>query len=586
MSNADKPENPVLFERHAPAEWLKDSYRFDPELHFERYEVGHPREYTVNENAGRGEAARGPRGKREPRDLLFVARVPAGTPPEITRYNYAASHALTRWLASRVEFPTGKVLVKPNNTGFVGLFYNNPALREVMARLGVTTQDADHQCYATQPAVVAGAVDALLATGQVSEIHVAENMLWGGGTPRAFWETGYAQYFSQDRYAGKVFFVDLYEGDDTVLLPLPLKTAGQEVGRHYTHIHPPRALFDEHYDLFLVASIAKVHNCSWYTLAAKNASITWNPRKKQGTVYPRFHAHGLPVEVLDRRYAERVLGPGFEPKYEYRLLGTVDLGEDVPASWPIDALGDAKITRVVLTNGRQSTAPIRTYPSYGGRVLQVDPHHHAGSNLVVSQLGMNILTNRSFGMFASVVTHLRERGTQVACLCSGIVAQEGEGPLVYGGQRYGGFAVAGFNFAGLERTCLDVMFGTSPHGFAEFAVEWNRARARELGFRSEILERDAREAWTVRLLGDLLDEAWDPAELAYEMLDFTGAPPLASPADFPAIRQGPPFQFTESFYCSLKTWLRLMYTEPAVYRHFAQFLKRGVEIPLIPGVVE
>ncbi|MHA1730557.1 MAG: DUF362 domain-containing protein [Promethearchaeota archaeon] len=575
----------VSFQRHLPADWLENEFGFEPELHFEQYRDSPLDEYTIASegNGGRGGAGNGDLDARRAREV-YVARVPGGSPLDYTRLNYASSKRIAKEIASRLgdRLSGGKVLVKPNNTGFTGLFLKSP-LREIMDASGATL-DADHQPYATQPAVVAGAVDALLESG-VAEVHIGENMLWNGGTPRAFFETGYSQRFSRPEYDGRVFFVDLYEGDDTPLLELPISVAGHDIGDFKT-MHPPRALFDENYDLVLVTSIAKVHNCSWYTLAAKNSSITWNPRKKQGRVYPRWHAHGLPVKVFDDAYLKGLLGADFEKKFDYELLGTVELERDERGALKIQPEG-GKVSGVVISNGLQSTAPIRTYPSYGGRVFQVDPHHHAGINLLTTHLGMQYLTNRSYGMFASIVKELRANGTEVAAICSGVVAQEGEGPLLYGDLRYGGFNVGGFNFTAVERACLDIMFGTDRSGFAGFATRWNEGKVRELklGATAELVLADARDPWTLKLLSDLLGEERDLASIPVRVFDFARGDQLEDAGELHELRLGDPFRFTDSVYCSLATWLRAMYTEPAIYENFARYNKKGVTIPLIPGVV-
>ncbi len=559
----------VLFTRHHPTEWLKNKFGFEPELHFENY---------VDMTASETELNPG----QDKMKQVYVASVPSGSKDAITRGNYASTKLLTKQLASQMEskLDGGKAFVKPNNTGFVGLFLNEP-LRSIMDDFGGTL-DGDHQPYTTQPAVVAGIVDALLEAG-VQEVHIGENMLWKGGTPRAFFETGYAQYFSQERYHDRVFFVDLFEGDETPLKELPILTSGHDIG-DFTQIHPPQAMFDEKYDLFVIASIAKVHNCSWYTLAAKNSSITWNPRKKQGAVYPRWHAHGLPMKVFREEYQNQILGGEFERKFTYKLLGTVELGAQ-----PQEALaaGDNDISGIVITNGFEATAPIRTYPSYGGRVFQVDPHHHAGINLLTTHLGMQYLTNRSYGMFASFTKALRKTGTEVACVCSGVVAQEGEGPLLYGRQKYGGFNVAGFNFTAIERACLDIMFGTDASGFAGFVTRWNERKMSELGFETpnEGIQKDARDPWTLDLLSRLLGEEKDLSKLSIRIQNLGDQLEIKTPKDLYQIRNGDVFTFTDSIYCSLASWLRAMYTEPAIFKNFSRHNKKGVTIPLVPGVV-
>ena len=134
-------------------------------------------------------------------------KTPEGVKADFTKHSYASAYDLTiKTFQSKAKIKGARVLIKPNNTGFVGIF-KNPQLSEVLKKNGIT-YDADHQPIATQPSLLKGAVDALLELG-VKEIHIGENMLWDGGAPRAFFETGYAQIFSDKKYAGKVYFIDL-----------------------------------------------------------------------------------------------------------------------------------------------------------------------------------------------------------------------------------------------------------------------------------------------------------------------------------------------------------------------------------------
>ena len=550
------------FTLHPPKEWYGDKYKFSPELHFERYTLLPECETTHI----------GPNAEKQKVYLAHVGNVPHD---KIATYNYTTSYCLTQRLLAQVPNATGgKVLIKPNNTGFMGLFFNNPQLREILLHKKGMQVDADHQCIATQPAVIAGIVDALLKGG-VREVHVGENMLWDGGTPRAFWETGYTQYFSQDTYDSKVYFVDFYESDDTEVLTFPIAQGTYDLGG-FKEFHPPRALFDEKYALIVSAAIAKIHNCAYYTLAAKNFSVSWNPRRPMTGISPRWHIHGLPMNVLDIEQVKHIVGEDFTPKFSYKYK--VALPREKKQQ------GDSASLVAVCTDTSESD-PIKTYISCGQRVLQVDPHHHAGANLVTLNLGMQYLVVRSSGIFATMLKELYENGTQVATLCSGIVGQEGEGPLVYGSLRYGGFNVAGFNHAGVEAVALDIMLGKDQRGVAGFFDDLAASQEKEYGLSSKELHNDARKPWTLELLHDLTDGEIDRQKIPLDYMDFTRKTLIKAADTLHTLRHGRPFTFTDAFYCNPKTWLRLIHTEEGLYKHATEFLQKGVEIPLIPGVV-
>ncbi len=551
------------FALHHPKEWYGDKFKFSPELHFDRY--------TLLPECGTTYI--GPKNEKQ---NVFLAHVGEVSRENIATNNYSTSYYLTQKLLSQVpKAPGGKVLVKPNNTGFVGLFYNNPQLREILIKKKGMQVDADHQSIATQPAVVAGIVDALLKAG-VAEIHIGENMLWDGGTPRAFWETGYTQYFSQDKYNNKVYFVDFYESDDTEVLTFPIAQGAYDLGG-FKECHPPKALFDEKYALIVSAAIAKIHNCAYYTLAAKNFSVSWNPRRPMKGISPRWHIHGLPMNVLDIEEVKRIVGSDFKPRFTYKYKDTKAKSEDPEAK-------SGKL--VAVCTDTSESDPIKTYMSCGQRVLQVDPHHHAGANLVTLNLGAQYLVIRSTGIFATMVKKLNENGTPVATICSAIVGQEGEGPLVYGSLRYGGFTVAGFNHAGVEAVALDIMLGRDNRGIAGFLEDLAITQEKEYGFHSDVFHNDARKPWTLELLHSLTGGEIERKNLPINYLDFTGKTPIKSANTLHELRNGPPFTFTDSFYCSPKTWLRLIHSEEGLYKHATKFFKKGVEIPLIPGVVK
>ncbi|OLS15796.1 MAG: hypothetical protein RBG13Loki_0566 [Promethearchaeota archaeon CR_4] len=552
----------VKFTKHPPKKWYGDKYKFSPELHFERYNLLPACNSTHL-------------GPNDERQTVYLAHVGILPLDKIATYNYSTSYRLTQQLLAQVpNAKGGKVLVKPNNTGFVGLFFNNSQLREILLNKKGMQVDADHQAIATQPAVVAGIVDALLQEG-VREVHVGENMLWEGGTPRAFWETGYTQYFSQERYDSKVFFVDFYEADDTEVLPFPIAQGPYDLGG-FTKCHPPKALFDEHYTLILSAAIAKIHNCAYYTLATKNFSVSWNPRRPMRGIPPRWHIHGLPANLLDIKQVRHIIGADFRPKFSYKY-------KNVSSKEQIQQGNNPNL--VALCTDTSESDPIKTYMSCGQRVVQVDPHHHAGANLVTLNLGMQYLVVRYTGIFATMLQKLGENGTRVATVCSGIVGQEGEGPLVYGSLRYGGFNVAGFNHAGVEAVGLDIMLGKDPRGAVGFLDDLASSLEKEYKFSSTALHNDAQRLWTLELLHNLTGGEIDQQKIPIEYMDFSQKSPITSLDLLYTLRPGRPFTFTDAFYCNPKTWLRLIHTEKRLYKQATKFVRKGVEIPLIPGVV-
>ncbi len=550
------------FALHRPKEWYGDKFKFSPELHFERYKL-------------LPECVATHLGPKDDIQKVLLANVGDVPQEKIATYNYSTSYYLTQKLLTQVPNAVGgKALVKPNNTGFVGLFYNNLQLREILLNKKGMQVDADHQSIATQPAMVAGIVDALLKAG-VREVHIGENMLWDGGTPRAFWETGYTQYFCQDRYADKIFFVDFYEADDTEVLKFPIAKGDYDLGG-FEMCYPPKALFDEKYALILSAAIAKIHNCAYYTLAAKNFSVSWNPRRPMKGIHPRWHIHGLPLHSFEPDYLKQVVGADFQPRYDYRF-------KEVDSPEKLEGIKGPKY--VALCTDKDQSTPIKTYMSCGQRVLQIDPHHHAGANLITLNLGMQYLLIRFTGIFATMLKELNAQHTKVATICSGIVGQEGEGPLIYGSLRYGGFNVAGFNHAGIESVALNFMMGKDKRGFAGLVEDSNKALQNEYQFRSEEFLNDARNMWSLALLSKLTGEEINPTKISLDYLDFTQKAPLKSVQDVYQLRKGSPFTFTDAFYCSPKTWLRLIHAEKGLYKHATKFFQKGVEIPLIPGVV-
>jgi coenzyme F420 hydrogenase subunit beta len=577
--------NPVVpgkFREHTPESWNVDDFEYTPELHPELYKRMDYKEQAVNAS---------PKGPK-----VLVARVPDGSKADMTTYNYSTAYDLThKLLKGFARVKGGKVFVKPNNTGFVGIFKHNPKLRPILEKNGIT-DDADHQPLATQPSTIQGVVDALLDLG-AAKIHIGENMLWDGGTPRAYYETGYAELFSKEKYKGKVLFVDFCEDDPPAseYRKVAIKKGKYDISDYYTHFYPPRAFFEEKYDLVFITSIAKCHNCTLYSLTTKNFSVSMNPRKKTGKIEPRWHIHGLPIDVFRKEYLEGLLGPDFHRKYQYLLRETYNHEWD--ANLKTKTVKPDK-SRVLIT-GRLTTAIGKAIPatfhssglmkwfkSHGKRVLNVDPHHWAGINLLPAVLGMGYLVTRYIGMYAAMVDALKANGTEVAGIVTGIVGQEGDGPLIYGNSKYSGFAAAGFDAAAVEKVCLDIMFGNGGD-FQKAIVDFQQGLMNRFGIKNPELLAEAKRMWSLELLADLTGSTLDNAKMDITLLDYAKKDDLKGlkPFDLYKVRLGKPYVFSESFYCSPNTWLKLAHTDDDLFRNAFWFTIKTIEIPLIPDVV-
>jgi len=484
---------------------------------------------------------------------IYCSRIPPDVSITlIPSYNYSVSYLLTSSILSSLD-SISKVLVKPNNTGFIGAFIGDPRLRRIMRNHGISL-NPDLQPIASQPSMLAGIVDALIDYG-VDEIDIGENMLWQGGTPRAFWETGYIQVFRDKKYRGRVFFVDFYESESIELEVVPIdRIDGYDLG-FFTEARPPKALFEEKYDLVIIASLAKIHNCSYYSLIAKNFSVTWNPRKV------RWRIHGIPLRIFsDRSYVEELLGLDLPRDIEYKVYTVSSNGRRY----------------AFISNGLSSTSPLSVYEVGGELLAQVDPHHLEGLNLSTLIAGIGYLTVRFSGMYSSITRRLKMGGTKIAGLISGIVGQEGEGPLIYGSRRFSGFALAGFDTPALELLTLDTMFGYQDLGFIDRMRIENRRLARR--YRIEKLFTDNIYPWTIDLLAKLTGEPLDPYSLTVTLIDFAGSD-VRYPWD---MRVGKPFKPSKAFYIPQMEWIRLLYTDKSVFKRSMDYVDKGIEIPLIP----
>ena len=559
------------FNKYRPQEWNVNQFNYEPELHPELYQRMEYSESIINQGKSNSEP-------------VAVAKTPNGTKAEFTKHNYASAYDLTvKIFKSKPKINGAKVLIKPNNTGFIGVF-KNPQLSDVLKQNGIT-DDADHQPIATQPSMLKGAVDALLDLG-VKEIHIGENMLWDGGTPRAFFETGYAQIFSEKKYAGKVFFIDFYENDPPVdrLKEIEMEKTGYCKTDYYNHFYPPAALFNEKYDYVYLVAIVKVHNCAFYTLSAKGFSISLNPRKKTGQIEPRWQIHGLPLSLFNKEIIKEIVGENFKRQYKYYVR------EVYRHQW--EKTDKKRVVMpnksdIVISNAESSSGLIHQFKSFGQRVLNVDPHHWAGVNNIVLNLGMGYLINRYTRVFGTMVKKLNENGTEVAALISGIVGQEGDGPLVYGNTKYGGFSVASFDHVALERVCLEIMFGTDTTGFKGFLYNRQKKRMEADNINCPELLEETKNEWTLKILYDLLGGNFETKDIPIQLLNYDSDKSLNSieHTELFKLRIGAPFKDSIGYYCNPDLWLKLMHTNESIYRNAFKVEKGTITIPLIPGVV-
>ena len=106
-----------MFTKHDPKDWLKaEKGWLDPKVQVSKYKK--PKEVRARplKSLGAGKT------------VVHLARVGRQDP---VRANYASSYLLTRRLFEDEPVDGSKILVKPNNTGFVGVFYNSPCCRPI-----------------------------------------------------------------------------------------------------------------------------------------------------------------------------------------------------------------------------------------------------------------------------------------------------------------------------------------------------------------------------------------------------------------------------------------------------------------------
>ncbi len=533
-----------MFTRHKPKDWLKSEEGWlVPKVQVSRYKKPDDGEFEQLESLGSGDSN------------VHLVRTGSRDP---IRSNYQASYLLTKRLFDDEEVDGAKVLLKPNNTGFVGVFYGSPLLRPILKKNSIVT-DPDLQPIATQPAIMAGAVDALMKM-EVGEVHLGENMLWEGGTPRAFLENGYSHVFSRDKYKDLVFFVDFYEEGEEVV-EHDLQTKDNDLG-FFDNTRLPESLFEEEYQYFLNCPIAKMHNNTMYTLCVKNSSIGWNPTKM------RWHAHGMPFAYFSSEEAAERFDFSPSEGLDYDILRA--------------RKRKAKRSKnVVVTNGMECTGPMKAYKENGHWLMNVDPHHREGNNLVTLTMAMSYVASRAASLNGTVNNLLLENGTKTFGLVSGIVGQEGEGPLVFGPRKLGGFAAASKDPVALETASINIMTGEGDDDWPAMMKSRSRHFGNQFNVDPTALIADSDPPWWIKVASDLTGGEWDYRKINYDMMDLSHEGPVDKLWD---VRLGRPFELPWGVFCKPGTWIKMMHTEPGIHANATRFFEKGVEIPLIPGV--
>ncbi len=533
-----------MFQKHMPRDWLEPGEGWlVPKVQISKYTKPKEAKARPLKSLGGGQTT------------VHLARVGRKDP---VAANYAASYLLTKSLFADEPVDGSKVLVKPNNTGFVGVFHNSPCCRPILARNKIVT-DPDLQPIATQPAVIAGAVDALIEL-KAGEIHLGETMLWEGGTPRAFLENGYAHVFSRPGYEGKIYFIDLY-ADGEELAEYDLETRGNDLG-YFLKTRIPNSLLEEKYDYFLNCPIAKMHNNTMYTLCVKNSSIGWNPKTS------RWHAHGMPFAYFDAKKAAKAFDFSPDPEINYEVMR-------------VRKLKEKKSKDVIVTNGLESTGPMKAYREEGKWLLQVDPHHLEGNNLVTLIMAMSYVASRAASLNGTVHNLLAKNGTRSFGLLSGIVGQEGEGPLIFGARKYGGFACASKDPVAVETVGINIMTGWGRQDWPARMIDVSRDFGKKFKCDPDGLVADSSPPWWIKLAADFTGGQWDYRKLNYDLMDLNGKGAVRRLWD---VRRGPPFKLPWGVFCRPSTWIKMMFTEEGIYNNSMRFFRKDIDIPLIPGV--
>jgi len=210
-------------------------------------------------------------------------------------------------------------------------------------------------------------------------------------------------------------------------------------------------------------------------------------------------------------------------------------------------------------------------------------------------LGMGYLITRYTRIFAAVLHELKKYGTRIACLCSGTVAQEKDGPLIYGNKKYAGFSAASFDHVALERIILDMMFGTDSQGFRGYITDAQKKQMEKFGIVDPGIIKDATNLWTLQMLKDLIGGELEPDRMNLTLLDYRNSNnskdsendcEVPEPNEIFKLRRGKPFTPSIAFYVSPTTWLRALHTDDKLAMNAFVADKKSIEVPLIPGVTK
>lgn len=477
---------------------------------------------------------------------LYAARIPDWLPPPQT--NYAVSRGLMEELLTGLK-KHRKVLVVPDLEVSPGFFLTNQRLRRIALEAGVSAH-ADFQPLSTQPAVVAGIVDALLEAGS-EEVHILVDSPWLDPIKVA-WEAGYAEVLSRPGLAGKVHVVNPYAGKPE-LEHLSIKWAESFDTGFYTNVTPPKALFKERYDLIVIATPAKTHSLNLYSLLLRTFGRLWRTPKL------RWHSLGFPLRLFDSEYLSKAFGVETP---EGRGFEVIKVGE-----------------RAIISNGFSSSVPLPVCVE-GGEMQAVCDPHTGSSNLLPLHLSMGYSTIRYLSSYATVLDELVQSGTKLVGLISAIVGMEGEGPLIYGERRFECFAVAGESPLAVEALALDAMFGYSGRGFEGAALRLNRKFCEEYILSEELEEEitfEAVDPWTLKLAEELVREERDSSRYTLTLLDYGGNGEVNSPWD---LRRGPPFTLPKLAYITPKTLMKAVMGEARLYKRSLYPVEKGITVPL------
>jgi hypothetical protein len=112
-------------------------------------------------------------------------------------------------------------------------------------------------------------------------------------------------------------------------------------------------------------------------------------------------------------------------------------------------------------------------------------------------------------------------------------------------------------------------------------VEVSRSFGRKFGCDPQGLIDDSSPPWWIKLAADLTGGQWDYRKLSYSLMDLDGGGAVRRLWD---IRRGQPFKLPWGVFCKPRTWIKMMFTEEGIHKNSMRFQRKGIDIPLIPGV--